>query len=1032
VAAVADAFVWHPVYGIGKLQKGAGAVRFFDGPTTEEIAVPTGGLPLQPMRLEKHQRVWCRSSGVWRAGFVDGPDSRGTSYLVDFPNGQAEYVEADRLYARWSRPVRDPVALLKAGTVESRFLHDRRSAFIGDILRQRIAAQGLAGTWSSGVEIHAHQVGAARRILGDAVKRYLLADEVGLGKTVEAGMVLRHLLLNDTGEALVLAPDGLTGQWEAELLSKFRTDQFPGRVRVLSHSEIESVDPVERLAIIVDEAHRLTAAVDGALESVYRHLCKVTHAASSVLLLSATPVRSNEDGFLRMLHLLDPTAYSLDELPEFRHRVAIRDDLAQALAAFGDDSPVMFLDEPIATLRRLLPDEQWLQRELDVLDRLIEDRDTDAVREVCRRVRIQLAETHRIHRRMIRTRRSASLARLFPVRGRTVGRDWLLTDSDQRRPDVLSMIEDLRVELAGLDSADPRGLFRTVLGRAMAPMTALADLARALRGGVGHDLDDAESASLVGFAGTALAYSVAAQIEAILERDTDADRFTAMVQWAWPHIGSRRVAVACSFPTTAEAAAQRLEAQFGAGRVVRLLSTMSASARVDAARRFADEPSQSVIVMDRGSEEGINLQAVEEVLHLDLPVNVARIEQRLGRFDRWAQRGSSVKGPVRSTVFQERTTILDSHLGGWRHALDEGLGLFGESSATLQYVLPDVESNFLADAIDRGLPYASERMAARRADLELQRRRIEGQDILDAIEDRAEDEQLATSMKEADRPDAILSKFRGYAVKLLGFTEHVDNRSTRFGISTKHPPRVTESEVHKIGPENLRRRYAHRRAAAVNGTGLLRWGEPLIDRFADLAIRDDRGRAFAIEIRQPHREPGSILVVFMFSVIITADPAPGDVWRGLAGPAGAPATVRLGQVFPQLAERVWWRPDHGEPADKVYRALDTAAGDNLGSQPERFEQLTQTLNWPGLCERAARDALRRAAQRPSVQQHVSAAAVKAKAMREREEAVVQARCRVGAYAFSDPRVLDAVLAAAQAPRLTIDSCGAAFVTGPET
>jgi ATP-dependent helicase HepA len=537
---------------------------------------------------------------------------------------------------------------------------------------------------------------------------------------------------------------------------------------------------------------------------------------------------------------------------------------------------------------------------------------------------------------------------------------------------------------------------------------------------------------LVGFAGTALAYSVAAQIEAILERDTDADRFTAMVQWAWPHIGSRRVAVACSFPTTAEAAAQRLEAQFGEGRVVRLLSTMSASARVEAARRFADEPSQSVIVMDRGSEEGINLQVVEDVLHLDLPVNVARIEQRLGRFDRWAQRGSSVMGPVRSTVFQEPTTILDSHLGGWRHAVDEGLSLFGESSATLQYVLPDVERDFLADAIDRGLPFASERMAARRADLELQRRRIEGQDILDAIEDRAEDEQLATSMKEADRPDAILSKFRGYAVKLLGFTEHVDNRSTRFGISTRHPPRVTESEVHKIGPENLRRRYAHRRAAAVNGTGLLRWGEPLIDRFADLAMRDDRGRAFAIEIRQPLREPGSILVVFMFSVIITADPVPVDELRDLEGAAGEAAAVRLGQVFPQLAERVWWRPDHGEPADKVYRALNAAAGDNLGSQPERFEQLAQTFDWPHLCERAARDALRRVAQRPSVQQHVSAATLHAKAMRAREDAVVQARRRIGAHAFSDPRVLDVVLAAAQAPQLTIDSCGAAFVTGPET
>jgi len=1032
VTATAEVFVRHPVYGIGKLREGTDVVRFFDGPTRDELVVPVGRLRLQPVQLERHQRVWCREGGMWLAGFVDGCESRGAAYLVEFPNGRTQYVGTHRLYARWSQPVHDPVALLKAGTVESRYLHGRRAAFVGDIFRQRAAAQGLAGLWSSGVEIHAHQVGAARRVLADPVKRYLLADEVGLGKTVEAGMVLRQLLLDGAGDALVLAPDSLAEQWQAELFSKFRIDQFPGRVHVLSHSDTESAGPAGRLLVIVDEVHRLTTILDGVRDSIYRHLCEVTHAASSVLLLSATPVRSNEDGFLRMLHLLDPTAYPLDGLPQFRHRVSIRDDLAEALAALGDETPVMFLEEPSATLRRLLPDEEWLQRELDVLDRLIEERDTDAVRQICRRVRMQLAETHRIHRRLIRTRRSASLARLFPVRGRTVGRDWLLSDPDSRRPEILRMIEDLRVELSVLEPADPVGVFRTVLGRAMAPVAALADLAMALRGEAGHDLDDVEIASLRGFAGTDLARSVAARIEAILEHHTDADRFRAMVDWAWPYVSRRRVAVTCSFPATAEAAAQRLEAHFGRGRVVRLLSTMNAADRAEAGRRFVDEPSRTVIVLDRGGEEGINLQVVEDVLHLDLPVNIARIEQRLGRFDRWAQHGSSATAPVRSTVFREEPASLDMHLGGWRRALDDGLSIFGESSATLQYVLPDVEREFLVDAIDQGLPYASERMADRRDDLDAQRRRIEGQDLLDAIEDRAEDQKLADSMRTADGADGILGRFRGYAVKMLGFTEDVDKNSTRFGISTKHPPRVTESEMRKIGPENLRRRYANRRAAAVNGTGLLRWGEPLVDRFTDLAMLDDRGRAFAVEISQPRREPGSILCFFMFSVVVTADPVPVDDLRSIDVAAASAAAVRLGQLFTPRLERVWWSPEHGEPPERVRQVLDDAKGENLGSCPERFEHLTRAGDWPTLCESAVHEALRFVAQRSGVQQHLSAAAFEAKAMRAREEAIVQARRNVGADAFSDPRVLEAVLAAVDSPQLTLDSCGVVFVTGPET
>ncbi|MEV8504467.1 protein DpdE [Actinoplanes sp. NPDC051475] len=1030
VAGTASVFVRHPTCGIGKLHKRTGLVHFFDGPATPEITLPAAGATLVPVQLERHQRVWCRRAEVWRAGFVDSCDSRGSRYLVDFPNGCSEYVDVDQMYVLWSRPVNDPVDLLKAGTVETRFWHGRRAAFVADVFRQRVAAQGLAGIWSSGVEIYAHQAGAARRILADPVKRYLLADEVGLGKTVEAGMVLRQLLLDGGGEALVLAPDGLTEQWIAELRSKFRVDQLPGRVLVHPHSKVEELAPTERTSVIVDEAHRLTTVTPDGDDATYRLLCAVSRAASSLLLLSATPVRSNEDGFLRMLHLLDPSTYPLDGLEQFRRRVEIRDELGEALAALGEDTPMMFLAEPITALRRMLPDEDWLQQELDVLDHLVAERVTDAVRSRCRRVRMHLAETHRIHRRMIRTRRSASLARLFPVRGRTVGPDWLVADPDERRPGVFTLIEDLRTELAAFDEADAVAVFRTVLGRAMAPVIALVDLAEALRGEPGHDLDEAELNALAALSGTALGHSVAAQIEAILVRHTGADRFTAMVKWAWSGISSRRTAVTCSFPATAAAAAERLEEQFGTGRVVRLLSTMGVAERSAATRRFVAEQFRGVLVLDRGSEEGINLQVVDEVLHLDLPVSVARIEQRLGRFDRWAKPGHSAKAPVRSAAFREQTAVLDAHLGGWRHALDEGLSLFGESTATLQYVVPDVERDFLTVAIDHGLAEASERTAARRNELDKQRRRIEGQDLLDAIEDRTEDNEFAEGMKRADTADAALGAFRGYTVQMLGFTEDVSDAGTRFGISTKHPPRLTESDVRSIGPGYLRRRYAHQRTAATNGVGLLRWGEPLVDRFADLARNDDRGRAFAIEVCQSNREPGSTLVLFMFSVVVAAGSEPVDELRAADPAAAMAADVRLGQLLPPLGERVWWRPDHGEPPDQVCRKLDIIDGDNLGSRPERFDELVRLLHWPELCEQAARDALRLVAQRPRVQQHTSAAASKTKAMRVREEAVVQARRRVGADAASDPRVFEAVAAAVEAPQLAIDSCGVVFITGP--
>lgn len=117
---------------------------------------------------------------------------------------------------------------------------------------------------SSGVRLHAHQMSAALRVIRDPVQRYLLADEVGMGKTIEAGMVMRQLLIDSPGRRIgVIVPDALTEQWRAELLEKFYLDDFPtpsGALpfEILGHSEVHrwsSLIGVDLL--VVDEAHVL-------------------------------------------------------------------------------------------------------------------------------------------------------------------------------------------------------------------------------------------------------------------------------------------------------------------------------------------------------------------------------------------------------------------------------------------------------------------------------------------------------------------------------------------------------------------------------------------------------------------------------------------------------------------------------------------------------------------------------------------------------------------------------------------------------
>ncbi len=77
----------------------------------------------------------------------------------------------------------------------------------------RAAAEGLAGTLSSKIELVPHQLAAVRRVMTDPTPRFLLADEVGMGKTIEAEIIARQCLIDDpTRHVLVaawaLVPDG--------------------------------------------------------------------------------------------------------------------------------------------------------------------------------------------------------------------------------------------------------------------------------------------------------------------------------------------------------------------------------------------------------------------------------------------------------------------------------------------------------------------------------------------------------------------------------------------------------------------------------------------------------------------------------------------------------------------------------------------------------------------------------------------------------------------------------------------------------
>jgi len=183
-----------------------------------------------------------------------------------------------------------------------------------------------------GVEAHWYQVETVRKVLKQYRGRVLLADEVGLGKTVEAGMVLKEYILRGMAERiLILAPASLVGQWRDEMATKFRIDC------ATSHDPLLRTDPAkfwaqplviasiaaarrkeqaEMLAglnydvVVVDEAHHLR---DQASAS-YRLVNSLQKRF--LLLLSATPVQNSLLELYNLLTLLQPGIFKTQK--EFR------------------------------------------------------------------------------------------------------------------------------------------------------------------------------------------------------------------------------------------------------------------------------------------------------------------------------------------------------------------------------------------------------------------------------------------------------------------------------------------------------------------------------------------------------------------------------------------------------------------------------------------------------------------------------------------------------------------------------------------
>lgn len=542
-----------------------------------------------------------------------------------------------------------------------------RSILYASKLQHLLSERVLLAPASSRVVPLPHQLRALRRATSGDRVRFLLADEVGLGKTIEAGLILRELKLRGlVRRILIVAPKGLITQWIAEMRTHF-DEEFrhfsPGDFGAIRHmmpaenvwqsfhQVICSVDGVKPMAerigwtserlqaynrerfddlvtagwdlVIVDEAHRL----GGSTEQVARYQLGrgLAQASPYLLLLSATPHQGKTDAFQRLLSLLDDRAFP-DIGSITKERIApyvIRTEKRQAVTAEGK---ALFLPR----LTKLVPigwdgheDQQQLY---EAVTSYIRDGYNQAMREQKSYIGFLMVLMQRLVTSSTRAIRT------------TLERRLEVLSSNSENPEPRTQIPELTDEWSELDGQEQ-----------------LEILLQRRQSALRNEREEVKRLLL------------AAQAVEARGPDTKA---TALADWIYklqseesePEV---KVLVFTEFVPTQEMLYDFLSAR--GISVVCLNGSLSLDERKNVQQAFAKNV--RVLVSTDAGGEGLNLQFCHLIVNFDIPWSPMRLEQRIGRVDRIGQ-----KKPVRALNF----VLEDSVEFRVREVLEEKLAVIFE------------------------------------------------------------------------------------------------------------------------------------------------------------------------------------------------------------------------------------------------------------------------------------------------------------------------------------------------------------------
>lgn len=683
----------------------------------------------------------------------------------------------------------------------------------------RLAHSDLRGLTGGRTSLIPHQLYIAHEVANRFAPRVLLADEVGLGKTIEAGLILHHQLLTERAQRiLIVVPETLVHQWLVEMLRRFnlhfsifdeerceaiedsaeQDNPFNTAQLVLCSLEFLTNSPARFKQaylgkwdlLVVDEAHHLQWSPDDpSLE--YELVEMLASETKGVLLLTATPEQLGKASHFARLRLLDPDRFP--DLDSFIEEEKHYEPFAEAVSELLSQEELG--EKAYQTLLETVKEGD--NRELLDMLRDNQELDPESKQQARQELVEHLLDRHGTGRVLFRNTRTA--VKGFPQRQLT---SYSLPPSDE---------------------------YRDNFSRASANQTQAL-----LSPEILHQLLDPENKTVW----------------------TQADPRLPWLGEQLKKIKPEKVLVITAHASTALDIADSLRINNGIHAAV-FHEHLSIIERDRAAAYFADEENGTqVLVCSEIGSEGRNFQFAHHLVLFDLPLNPDLLEQRIGRLDRIGQT-STIQIHVPFLENSPQETLLHWYhegLNAFEHTCPTGQTVFNQVQELLLETLhnKDRTSRQYQDLVNTTAKLNQELVAAlhRGRDVLLEYNSCR-HDIANEIVDNANKLDKTSTL-----PDFMELVFDCYGVDLE------DDTQTSYIVRPGH--HMQTSHFPGLPADGMTITYDRDTALTYEDMVFITWEHPLVTGAIDMVLGNEQGNTAVTAIKHSKINPGLMFLECLY------------------------------------------------------------------------------------------------------------------------------------------------------------------------